>query len=125
MYLYANKTVFLISISMLHLFIVLPIDPGSIGFIDYMYQPVHKQDIREQMDLAIAADELKIDKDTLDLCLKLSSGDRISTARQILKHCTAYDEIILNEHSWQSIDKEIISKICSKCSFRKFILFGS
>jgi hypothetical protein len=86
-----------------------------IQWVDYLYESIHKEEIRSQIDLDVAADGLGIERELIDLCLELAGGDRISTARQLFKHCTDYDEAIQKEHSWQHIDEDLVIKICSKC----------
>jgi hypothetical protein len=86
-----------------------------VQWIDYLYESIHKDEIRNQLDLDTAADQLGIDRESMDLCLELASGDRISTARQLFKYCTNYDEAIKHEHCWGTIDEDVVINICSKC----------
>jgi hypothetical protein len=93
----------------------MPTDDLVIQWVDYLYESIHKAEIRNQIDLDMAAVGLGIERESLDLCLELAGGDRVSTARQLFKHSMDYDKAIQQEHSWQNIDENIIIKICSKC----------
>jgi hypothetical protein len=85
-----------------------------------MYESVHKEEIRFQIDLDEAATNLGIDRESLDLCLELGTGDRISTARKLFKQCMDYEEDILQDHCWQSVDENVILTICSKCLIKVY-----
>ncbi|CAF1437806.1 unnamed protein product [Rotaria sordida] len=92
--------------------ILLPTDDVVIQWVDYLYESIHKAEIRNQLGLDTVATELNIERESLDLCLELGGSDRISTARQIFKQCIDYDEAIQQEHCWQNIDEDLILKIC-------------
>jgi hypothetical protein len=93
----------------------MPTDDTVVEWIDYMYESVHREEIRLEIDLDDVANDLGIDRASLDLCLELGSGDRIGTARKLFKQCTDYEEDIKKEHCWQNVDEHLISNICSKC----------
>ncbi len=95
--------------------VVIPTDNVVIQWVDYLYESIHKDEIRDQLDFDAVATDLGIERDSLDLCLELGGTNRISTARQLLKCCMNYDEAIRQEHCWQNIDETIVAKICSKC----------
>ncbi|CAM2715947.1 unnamed protein product [Rotaria socialis] len=72
--------------------IFIPTDEIVINWVDYLYESIHKTEIRNQVDLDAIAIGLNIERDTLDLCLELS--------------------VIREEHCWHNIDENIIFKIC-------------
>jgi len=94
--------------------VVIPTEDVVVQWIDYLYESIHKEEIRNQLDLNAAALDLGIEREELDLCLALSGTDRISTARRLLKICINYEELIRYEHCWQNVDEVIPIKICSK-----------
>ncbi|CAF1279496.1 unnamed protein product [Adineta steineri] len=92
--------------------IFIPTNDAAIQWVDYVYESIHKHEIRDQLDLDNASSDLGIERESMELCLEIGSGDRISTARQLFKYCTDYDEVIRKEHSWKYIDNDIVVKIC-------------
>ncbi|CAF3476986.1 unnamed protein product [Rotaria socialis] len=52
--------------------IFIPTDEIVINWVDYLYESIHKTEIRNQVDLDAIAIGLNIERDTLDLCLELS-----------------------------------------------------
>ncbi|CAF3526353.1 unnamed protein product [Rotaria socialis] len=52
--------------------VVIPTDEIVINWVDYLYESIHKTEIRNQVDLDAIAIGLNIERDTLDLCLELS-----------------------------------------------------
>jgi hypothetical protein len=101
--------------AVLFFYVAIPTDNVVVQWLDYLYESIHKEEIRNQLDLTTVAEDLGIEPEILDLCLELSGFDRISTARQLFKQCVNYDVDIQKEHCWQDIDEDIVIKICSKC----------
>ena len=46
--------------------VVIPTDEIVINWVDYLYESIHKTEIRNQVDLDVVAAELNIERDALD-----------------------------------------------------------
>ncbi|CAF1100110.1 unnamed protein product [Rotaria magnacalcarata] len=98
----------IISPSVCCLFILaVPTEPLVIDWINHMYELVHKEEIKDQINYESYAKRLNMDENTLKNCIL--EDDRVKTAREIVRNFPDYQEIINMNNAWQWIDKEQIS----------------
>ncbi|CAF1624137.1 unnamed protein product [Rotaria magnacalcarata] len=87
--------------------ITVPTEPLVIDWINHMYELVHKEEIKDQINYESYAKRLNMDENTLKNCIL--EDDRVKTAREIVRNFPDYQEIINMNNAWQWIDKEQIS----------------
>ncbi|CAF1325513.1 unnamed protein product [Rotaria sp. Silwood1] len=86
--------------------VAIPTEPLVIDWIDHMYELVHKEEIKSQVDFKQYADLLNIDEQAFNNCIH--ETDRIKTARAIVRSFSGYEQLIDMQNAWKLIDKDKI-----------------